>query len=145
MRNQTDQKTIAIISAQRGPNQQDNARAHEYLGKRLNDLRIGHSEIDGVYEGKAERSYLCTIKNDTQLKAVQHLTYDFGQDCLLVSRPDRSSYLFYPESGAKKELGTLREALSAEGLKNYSIVIVSGIEKYYTTEAAKGKRGAMLT
>ena len=129
MRN-AENKIIGIISAQ--TDSTGNERAHVYLGKCLHDLGLSHSEILGYYKGQSEKAFLCILEDEEHITKLENLAFDFGQESVLISEPDRESYLFFPETGKRENIGTLEEVSSVEGLESFSIVTIGGKETIWT-------------
>ena len=131
MRN-AENKTIGIISAQIGQESVENERAHVYLGKRLHDLGLSHSEILGYYKGQPEKTFLCILESEEHITKLENLAFDFGQESVLISEPSRKSYLYFTKTGKRENIGTLEEVSSVEGLESFSIVTIGGKETIWT-------------
>ena len=127
----TENVEICIISAELATNSTlVNQSATTRIEIGLQDLK--HTKCLGVYKGTPEVSFLVIIHSDKDRAKLIDLAQDFNQESILISRPDRSSYLYMIENGDKIELGELQEVESVEGLDAFTIVTINDRETIWT-------------
>ena len=131
---------IAIISAEisesgiERPHELDevNAQRSTGLSIALKGKGFSFSQIKGFYNGKSENSFLVVIHSEKDEQTIFELGHMYAQESVLISRQDRSSYLYFCKTGEREEVGTLQEVDSVEGLHAYSIVKMDGREAIWT-------------
>ena len=129
----TENVEICIISAELSSRSvQFNTRTTHNMETILNDYGFSFTQVLGSYKGATEQSFLVIIHSDKDRAKLIDLAQDFNQESILISRPDRSSYLYMIENGDKIELGELQEVESVEGLDAFTIVTINDRETIWT-------------
>ena len=122
---------IGFISAEL-VGSETNKEATETLTRRLTEQGLSFTETLGVYKGTPEVSFLVIIHSDKDRAKLIDLGHRFNQESILISRPDRTSYLYTIENGDKIEIGDLVEVDSVEGLDAFTIVTINDRETIWT-------------
>lgn len=129
----TENVEICIISAELSSRSvQFNTRTTHNMETILNDYGFSFTQVLGSYKGATEQSFLVIVNSDKDRAKLIDLAQDFNQESILISRPDRSSYLYMIENGDKIELGELQEVESVEGLDAFTIVTINDRETIWT-------------
>ena len=71
-------------------------------------------QAKGSYKGVQEASYIIPIRGARDLDRLLALAANTGQESILVSRNDRTSYLIYVNGGEETELGVLKPWFRSE-------------------------------
>lgn len=101
----TDLPEIVIFSVYQSTcTEQDNKDTHDDVKKSLESNHIPFKEMEGVYQGNKELSFL--LKSN-YIDTAKKLCKKFNQECYLVSDKDRHTKLIYLDGG-EQELGILK-------------------------------------
>ena len=132
-------KPIVILSACRGEYHHEDNVNHDTLIYEIQSLGIACSGVLGVYQGKAEKSVLCTISSSDEITSLIALAERFNQESILMADEERDAVLYFLSDKTHLYLGKLGSVDSVDGVDNYTIVTIHGEETYWTTESEASK------
>lgn len=102
--------------------------AHMLGENALKVENISFKDVDHVYKGVKERSFLVEAKHDD---AVFDLAVDFGQESVLYVDPKRQAFLVYIGTGDVRPIGQFTEVAKDEALKHDAMTLDIATGKYY--------------
>lgn len=84
-------------------------------------------QVDGVYNGKTEKSYV--IPDKVTIREILQVAEHYNQECVLFVDRNNQACLIYPSISSTQELGTWKEVSKEVAERNYSHTFFNG--KYY--------------
>ena len=98
---------------------EDNVSRHITVREFLDAEEIKYIEVEGVYKGEHERSFL--VPDTDRARAISENTArSYGQECILLVDANKRAELVY-QDGTREQIGTWRRVRLNEAPNSYTI------------------------
>lgn len=123
---------FVIFSASRSAlSAEENAERTGFMRAQLEAEGIPVVDVDGFYNGYAEKSFLAyTYEGTAESRVIERLAALYKQDAILYVDANRLAYLRYADNQPNLELGMWREVSAYDAGRSRSYTYIRG--KYYT-------------